>query len=276
MSSIDLRCGRWEDVLTDVGEVDAVITDPPYSVRQHNGYRSQEMMTEKRWESRRSREDAQIATPLKYGGSIAVAAVPYAPIDQAYADTFAASWAPRCRSWFVIFGDHTSFAWWEAALGGVGWYTFAPVGWVRTGGTPRFQGDGPACSIEWMLVARPRKKCSIGSLPGHYVHDVMKGNEHGKFLTGQKPVDLMRAIVRDYTSPGDLIVDPHGGSATTLIAAAMEGRRAIGSEMDPATYEKARARLARGHTVDLFAARPAASASSIAFDFATPPSPPEI
>jgi 23S rRNA G2445 N2-methylase RlmL len=36
--SIDLRCGDWRDVLADVGEVDAVITDPPYGARTHDGH----------------------------------------------------------------------------------------------------------------------------------------------------------------------------------------------------------------------------------------------
>jgi site-specific DNA-methyltransferase (adenine-specific) len=62
----------------------------------------------------------------------------------------------------------------------------------------------------------------------------------------------MRAIIRDYTRPGDLIVDPCAGGATTLLAAAIEGRRCIGSEMDPETYAKAVRRLEAGWTPDLF------------------------
>ena len=41
--------------------------------------------------------------------------------------------------------------------------------------------------------------------------------------------------------------------ATTLIAAAMEGRRAIGAEVDPVTYELARKRIEKGYTPDMFA-----------------------
>jgi DNA modification methylase len=53
----------------------------------------------------------------------------------------------------------------------------------------------------------------------------------------------MRAIVRDYSRPGDLVCDPCAGGGTTLLAAIMEGRRAIGSEIDPVTFEKAVKRL---------------------------------
>ncbi len=62
----------------------------------------------------------------------------------------------------------------------------------------------------------------------------------------------MRLIVRDYSRPGDLIVDPYAGSGTTLLAAAMEGRRCIGAEMDPKTWKLAGKRLSRGYTENLF------------------------
>jgi hypothetical protein len=77
----------------------------------------------------------------------------------------------------------------------------------------------------------------------------------GSFV-GSKPEDLMRAIVRDYSEPGDLICDPFAGSGTTLVSALMEGRRAVGAEMDPKHYEIARKRLAKGFTPPLFVDRP--------------------
>jgi site-specific DNA-methyltransferase (adenine-specific) len=61
----------------------------------------------------------------------------------------------------------------------------------------------------------------------------------------------MRAIVSDYSKRGDLICDPCAGGATTLLAAAMEGRRAVGSEMDPNTFALAQKRIAKGYTPPL-------------------------
>lgn len=48
----------------------------------------------------------------------------------------------------------------------------------------------------------------------------------------QKPVDLMRWIVRMTTRPGDLILDPYLGSGTTLEAAKIEGRNGVGIELE--------------------------------------------
>lgn len=49
----------------------------------------------------------------------------------------------------------------------------------------------------------------------------------------QKPVDMLRWLVRSYSSPGDLVVDPYAGSGSTGAAARAEGRKFIGFDSDP-------------------------------------------
>jgi site-specific DNA-methyltransferase (adenine-specific) len=71
-------------------------------------------------------------------------------------------------------------------------------------------------------------------------------------FVGGKPLWLMRSLVRDYTRPGDVVLDPCAGSGTTLLAAVIEGRRAIGAECDEETYESAVRRLRRGYTPVMF------------------------
>jgi DNA modification methylase len=54
------------------------------------------------------------------------------------------------------------------------------------------------------------------------------------------------------------------GGGTTLLAALIEGRRAVGAEMDPGRYEIARKRLSKGYTPSLFAeATPNAKAEQL-------------
>jgi DNA modification methylase len=48
----------------------------------------------------------------------------------------------------------------------------------------------------------------------------------------QKPVDLMRYLVRTYTNAGDVILDPCCGSGTTGVAAVVEGRHFVGMEKE--------------------------------------------
>lgn len=46
----------------------------------------------------------------------------------------------------------------------------------------------------------------------------------------QKPLDLMKWLVRSYSNPGDTILEPFAGSGSTLLAAQLLGRNAIGIE----------------------------------------------
>lgn len=48
----------------------------------------------------------------------------------------------------------------------------------------------------------------------------------------EKPIDLMRQIVEASSLVGDLVLDPFAGSGSTLVAAVLTGRRAIGIEID--------------------------------------------
>jgi len=49
----------------------------------------------------------------------------------------------------------------------------------------------------------------------------------------QKPVPLLRYLIRQLTWPGDTIIDPFAGSGTTGVAAIAEGRKAILIEKEP-------------------------------------------
>jgi hypothetical protein len=106
------------------------------------------------------------------------------------------------------------------------------------------------------MVARPktRKFQKWGTMPGAYLSQGGQNNWLENDTAGGrgKPIDLMKAIIRDYSRPGDLICDPTAGLATTGVAALTMGRRFVGSECDPETFEKARKRLEGTQTVDLF------------------------
>ncbi len=239
--SLDLRCGDWREALADVGEVDAVIVDAPYSSKTHAGHFAgsvDQTPEQKAVLARKGYDDKRTCR----------AALTYSSWSTDDVDSFVASWAPRCRGWFVSITDDILAHTWQHAFESVGMYAFPPLPFVEIGKQPRLTGDGPASWSCWVMVARPksRKFASWGSLPGAYCTTVKASSvaqKNGDRIPGGKPEWLMRAIIGDYTRPGDLVCDPCAGGATTLLAAYQTGRRAIGAELDPATYAKAKARL---------------------------------
>lgn len=75
--------------------------------------------------------------------------------------------------------------------------------------------------------------------PGGYLNEDRKKYYHPT----QKPVDLIRYLIRTYTNPGDLVLDNCMGSGTTAIAAMREKRDFIGFELDQNFYEVCQQRI---------------------------------
>jgi len=59
----------------------------------------------------------------------------------------------------------------------------------------------------------------------------------------EKPLSLMKRLILNHTTPGQIIVDPFCGSGTTLLAAKQTGRRAVGVEKNEAYCRIAAERL---------------------------------
>ena len=226
----ELRLGDYRDVLADV-TCDALITDPPYSARTHEGQTQGSDGVDRRDLS-------------------------YVAWDDGDVRLFVTSWLSRVSGWIVALTDFELMSPWSRAADGAGRYAFSPVPCCISGMTVRLTGDGPSSWAVYAMVSRPRsaewlaarkaKRDARGdpkALPGFYA-----GPREEQEHIGGKPLWLMRAIIRDYSEPGDLICDPCAGGGTTLLAAVIEGRRAIGAERDPETFAKAVARLRRGYT----------------------------
>lgn len=59
----------------------------------------------------------------------------------------------------------------------------------------------------------------------------------------QKPLDLMRYIIKTYSNENDLVFDGYSGSGTTAAACIKEKRRFIGSELSKEYFDKSVERL---------------------------------
>lgn len=244
---MELRCGSWEEVLADVDGVDALITDPPYGHRTHAGQRY------------RLRGEQNSNNKLNACG------LEYEHWTPEIVDRFVYSWSQRTRGWMACMTSHDLITTYEDAYSSAGRYQFAPlscivpIACVQNGMNIRLAGDGPSNWTVHLMVARPRTReySTWGTLRGAYHGPPIDAGENRldrskRAVAGGKPLWLMRSIVSDYTRTGDLVCDPCAGGGTTLLAAAMEGRRAIGAELDPETFTKAVRRLQGGYTQSLF------------------------
>lgn len=72
---------------------------------------------------------------------------------------------------------------------------------------------------------------------------VPQDNTGTRFHPTQKPVALYEWILSRYAKPGDIILDTHVGSASSLIACHRTQHRFIGFELDEDYYRMAMKRL---------------------------------
>lgn len=68
-------------------------------------------------------------------------------------------------------------------------------------------------------------------------------NEADRIHATQKPVALYEWLLSRYANDGDIILDTHVGSASSLIACHRTNHKYIGFELDAEYYELAKKRL---------------------------------
>lgn len=75
-------------------------------------------------------------------------------------------------------------------------------------------------------------KSDGGRLPTDVIYYKTAESEGRVYHATQKPVCLGRYLIRTYSKPGDVILDNAFGSGSFIVAAVLEGRSAIGIEMN--------------------------------------------
>ena len=221
-SSVQLYHGDCLEVIRGMKDksVDAVVTDPPYSNRTHRDH------------------DASVNGHKGKGGDgSARSPLVYTSWSKETATEVGKELCRVCSGWIVIMTDHILARTWERVQLDLGRYVFAPLPWFVPGSRVRLSGDGPSSWTVWIVVSRTAEQVRWGTLPGGYTQ---KGDQA---LTGGKPVELMRALVRDYSHSDQTVLDPCMGSGTTGVACVQTGRNFIGIEIDPDYFKIAERRI---------------------------------
>ena len=69
--------------------------------------------------------------------------------------------------------------------------------------------------------------------------DWPRDNESEKIHPTQKPVELLKTLIKIFTDEGDVVIDPVAGSGSTLVAAERLNRKSFGFEIKKEFFTKA-------------------------------------
>jgi site-specific DNA-methyltransferase (adenine-specific) len=218
------------------GSVDVTISDPPFEAEAHTKQRRVK----------------------RSGGIMELEPLEFPPITEEQRDAVAAEIARVTRRWALVFCQVEAAHKWIASLVAAGHVYRRTCIWDKPDGMPQYSGDRPGMGYETIVVthAPGKSRWNGGGRTG-----VFRFNKNESPRTGhatQKPLKLMRELVRLFSDPGELILDPFAGSGSTGAAAAREGRRFLGWEKSAEWAELADKRArgeawARGPQADLFA-----------------------
>lgn len=202
-----LYCGDCLEILPTLGKVDAVITDPPYGVKDtHGGHLS--------------------SITLK-NGEPARQALGFDGITEDRCVSFAEQWTLAADRW-VVFTCEWKYM---SALDKAGVLVRFGI-WRKPDGAPQFTGDRPGTGWEAVAIChRPGKKRWNGG-GKHAFWSWPKGQNDSGHPTG-KPLGLLADFVSEFTDRGDVVLDPFMGSGTTGVACMNLGRKFIGIEIEP-------------------------------------------
>ena len=89
------------------------------------------------------------------------------------------------------------------------------------------------CEMAWTNIKKPAKIFKFNS----------KNESNDRIHPTQKPVALYKWLLKNYTKEGDIILDTHVGSASSLIACEDMGFEYVGYEIDEDYYKAASKRL---------------------------------
>ncbi|HNB04292.1 MAG TPA: DNA methyltransferase [Thauera aminoaromatica] len=227
--------------------VDHVFDDPPYSEHVHNN--SRRGGSKGAPNASPATQDGTLIRP-KRGARLAISVerpLEFEPLTDADRKVLARHYARITRRWVGVCCDIEGRQAWQDELEAAGLQYVRTLFWHKVGSTPQMTGDRPSEGMEAIVIAHPkgRKRWNGGGKDNFYSFPIVRGTHPDRMHPTQKPIELMRQIIEDFTDPGDLVLDAHAGSCTTGVACIEKNRRFIGFEQKKLFFDKGYARLQR-------------------------------
>jgi len=212
----EVRFGDCIEGLTNLPDksIDHAIFDPPYEEEAHT-----------------KQVRANTKGPGHGKSNVVEVQLDFGAISKETRSTIAVHLARIVRRWVLCFCQAEGLSLWKSSFesAGLGWRRCGV--WIKPDAMPQITGDRPGTGAEMIAIAhaKGRSKWNGGGRSGVWT---FPKNESGREHPTQKPLALMEALVRDFTDPGDLVLDPFAGSGTTGVACRRLGRRFLGWEQN--------------------------------------------
>lgn len=213
---VAIHQGDSIELLTELppGRVDVVLTDPPFGIRLSNHARRSDRAGPVR---RRARSWAMSGDDSL---DVALQVIRWADGRGLPLILFASPYNPLPGNWRnVLVWDK------GPAVGG--------------GGDPR-----TCWKRTFEMVYTRRNRALEGGRDEGVLRFPVNSRGDYEYHPCQKPVGLLRYLLRKATRPGDVVLDPFAGSGSTAVACVLEGRRCVLVEREPSYVEVARRRVA--------------------------------
>lgn len=220
----ELKHGDMQQLFADMdeGQVDLILTDPPYGQGADS-----DSYTKKTGRIHAYKDDPRTA--------------------QKAIQTILLEGFQVCRSQanLLMFIDISQFNWAYEAASRAGWVPFmTPIIWQKS----QSEGFAPWSDMGF----RRTYECIFFATKGQKgLHqspcDILffkRVNRTERIHAAEKPLDLLSKLIVCSTMPGDTVLDPCAGSASTLVAARRLSRASIGFELNEETYVTAMSRMA--------------------------------
>ena len=193
-------CGDCLEIMKDIPDksIDLVLTDPPYDKETHKGGRFNE--------------------EIRFG-NVSFECIDVIPLIDIF--------LKKAKKWVIVFTSVENLGLIRIAYpeeyirGGI---------WDRIVNSPQISGDRPAQAVEGIAVLhnKGKKEWNGGGKAGIWRNYVERGKKQHET---QKPLELIRKLVLDFSNKNDIILDPFLGSGTTAVACQELHRNFIGIEI---------------------------------------------
>ena len=199
--------GDATKLLKEVGSesVDLIVTDPPYLVNY------------------RDRTGRSVANDDNPASVLAV-----------FPELFRVL---KPHSYLVLFCGWSAIDRFSAAWAQAGFHTMGHVVWHKP-----YASNARHLAYRhesaWLLT-KGSPKAPLRPLPDVQAWTYSGNRSHPT----EKAVEIIAPLIRSFSAPGELVLDPFLGSGTTVVAAALNGRRYLGIELEERYCELARRRI---------------------------------